>query len=38
MIPKRVSLRHYGQTAEELDFIIINDIKYRPRRDAGEEE
>ena len=28
---------HYGLTAEELDFIINYDIKYRLGRDAGEE-
>lgn len=30
---------HYGFTAEELDFIINYDIKYRLGRDTeGEEE
>jgi hypothetical protein len=29
---------HYGLSAEELDFIINYDIKYRLGRDAGEEE
>jgi hypothetical protein len=29
---------HYGLTAEELDFILNYDIKYRLGRDAGEEE
>ena len=29
---------HYGFTAEELDFILIYDIKYRMGRDTGEEE
>jgi hypothetical protein len=28
----------YGFTAEELDFIINYDIKYRRGRDAGDEE
>jgi hypothetical protein len=34
----RVLAGHYGLTAEELDFIINYDIKYRLGRDAGEEE
>jgi len=38
MIPNRVLLRHSGRIAEELDFVINNDIKYRLCRDAGEEE
>ncbi len=29
---------HYGFTAEELDFILNYDIKYRMGRDSGEEE
>jgi hypothetical protein len=29
---------HYGFTAEELDFILNYDIKYRLGRDDGEEE
>lgn len=29
--------RHYGFTAEELDFIINYDIKYRLGRDVEEE-
>ena len=29
---------HYGFTAEELDFIVNYDIKYRLGRSAGEEE
>ena len=29
---------HYGFTAEELDFILNYDIKYRLGRNAGEEE
>ncbi|HBJ85653.1 MAG TPA: SAM-dependent methyltransferase [Verrucomicrobiales bacterium] len=29
---------HYGFTAEELDFILNYDIKYRMGRDTGEEE
>jgi len=28
---------HYGFTAEELDFIINYDIKYRLGADEGEE-
>ncbi len=36
----RVLARHYGFTAEELDFIINYDIKYRmgSSDDDGEEE
>jgi hypothetical protein len=35
----RVLARHYGFTAEELDFILNYDIKYRLGRDTeGEEE
>jgi hypothetical protein len=34
----RVLARHYGFTAEELDFIINYDIKYRLGRDAAGEE
>jgi hypothetical protein len=34
----QVLARHYGLTAEELDFIINYDIKYRLGRDAEEEE
>lgn len=30
--------KHYGFTDEELDFIINYDIKYRMRRDAGNED
>jgi hypothetical protein len=30
--------RHYGFTAEQLDFVINYDIKYRLGRDGGEEE
>lgn len=30
--------QHYGFTAEELDFIINYDIKYRMGREAGNEE
>ena len=30
--------KHYGFTAEELDFIINYDIKYRLGRDGGDEE
>ena len=29
---------HYGFTAEELDFIVNYDIKYRLGRDTGGEE
>ena len=29
---------HYGFTAEELDFMLNDDIKYRLGRSAGEEE
>jgi len=29
---------HPGLTAEELDFILNYDIKYRLGRDAGKEE
>jgi len=29
---------HYGFTAEELDFILNHDIKYRLGRDTGTEE
>lgn len=32
----RVLARHYGFTAEELDFIINYDIKYRMGKDEGE--
>jgi hypothetical protein len=34
----RVLARHYGFTAEELDFILNYDIKYRLGRDPGEDE
>ncbi len=34
----RVLARHYGFTAEELDFIINYDIKYRLGRDAETAE
>jgi hypothetical protein len=34
----RVLARHYGFTAEELDFIINYDIKYRLGRDSSEDE
>lgn len=34
----RVLAQHYGFTAEELDFIINYDIKYRMGQDTGEEE
>ncbi|MBI5316842.1 MAG: SAM-dependent methyltransferase [Nitrospirae bacterium] len=33
-----VLARHYGFTAEELDFILNYDIKYRMGRDAEDEE
>ncbi len=29
---------HYGFTAEELDFILNYDIKYRLGRSTGDEE
>lgn len=32
----RVLAQHYGFTAEELDFIINYDIKYRMGRENGE--
>jgi hypothetical protein len=31
----RALAQHYGFTAEELDFIINYDIKYRMGRDGG---
>jgi hypothetical protein len=34
----RVLARHYRLTAEELDFVVNYDIKYRLGRAAGEEE
>ncbi len=34
----RVLARHYGFTAEELDFIINYDIKYRLGRDTSQDE
>ncbi len=34
----RVLARHYGFTAEELDFILNYDIKYRLGRDPGAED
>lgn len=43
-LPKRsgeidtVLAGHYGFTAEELDFILNYDIKYRLGRSPGEEE
>jgi len=33
----RALARHYGLTAEELDFIINYDIKYRLGAGAGDE-
>jgi hypothetical protein len=33
-----VLAKHYGFTAEELDFILNYDIKYRLGRGAGDEE
>ncbi len=33
-----VLAQHYGFTAEELDFIINYDIKYRLGRDTASEE
>ncbi len=29
---------HYGMSAEELDFVVNYDIKYRLGRSAGEQE
>lgn len=34
----RVLAGHYGFTAEELDFILNYDIKYRLGRDPENEE
>jgi hypothetical protein len=34
----RVLARHYGFTAEELDFILNYDIKYRMGQDAAGDE
>ncbi|MBW4550744.1 MAG: hypothetical protein KME35_06485 [Aphanocapsa sp. GSE-SYN-MK-11-07L] len=34
----RVLAQHYGFTAEELDFIINYDIKYRMGRDTGGDD
>lgn len=34
----RVLASHYGFTAEELDFIINYDIKYRMGQEDAEEE
>ena len=34
----RVLAAHYGFTAEELDFILNYDIKYRLGREGSEEE
>ena len=33
----RVLARHYGFTAEELDFILNYDIKYRLGRDTESD-
>ena len=33
-----VLAEHYGFTAEELDFIVNYDIKYRLGRGVGEED
>lgn len=33
----RLLAEHYGFTAEELDFIINYDIKYRMGQDSGED-
>jgi len=30
--------KHYGFTADELDFFINYDIKYRMGQDGGEED
>jgi hypothetical protein len=34
----RVLAQHYGFTAEELDFVINYDIKYRIGRDSGGDD
>jgi hypothetical protein len=34
----RVLAQHYGFTAEELDFIINYNIKYRMGRDNGGDD
>jgi hypothetical protein len=34
----RAFAQHYGFTAEEFDFIINYDIKYRMGRDNGGDE
>jgi hypothetical protein len=36
--PPRLLQQHYGFTAEELDFIVNYDIKYRLGRDTESEE
>jgi hypothetical protein len=33
-----VLAKHYGFTAEELDFVLNYDIKYRLGRGGGEQE
>lgn len=33
----RMLAKHYGFTAEELDFIINYDIKYRLGQDTGQD-
>jgi hypothetical protein len=38
MFSDRVLAKHYGFTAEELDFIINYDIKYRMGRDTGGDD
>ena len=38
MIPEHFNRRHYGFTAEELDFILNYDIKYRLGRDKERDE
>jgi len=37
-LENRVLAQHYGFTAEELDFIINYDIKYRMGRDNGGDD
>jgi len=33
----RATSRHYGFPDEELDYILMYDIKYRMDQEAGEE-
>jgi len=37
LIHRVVLTKHYGFTAEELDFILNYDIKYRLGRDVEDE-